>query len=71
MSTACKCLFASSATQDGIETSIAKFYAGEKKVLRPTTRPPVVEWLVVKTDGTPLSNVRVVKKAGRYRFEQI
>lgn len=60
-------LFGTSATLDGIQDVIAKFYAGERKVLR--EQSPGI-WSVHKIDGTKLATVVRLHK-GRYRFESI
>ena len=60
-------LFGSSGTYEGIQDVIAKFYAGERKVLTPDGEG---RWSVSMADGRVLRTCVVLRK-GRYRFESI
>lgn len=61
-------LLGSAPTLEGIQEVIAAFYCGSRKTLRQEGDA----WRVLRTDGTPLTRVRVVgPKRGRYRFEML
>lgn len=60
-------LLGSSPTLEGIQEVIAAFYFGRREL-----RQEGDAWRVLRTDGTPLTRVRVIgPKRGRYRFEML
>lgn len=63
-------LLASAASLDDIRASIARFYCGESKTLKPETARPN-SWLIIGSDGNPLVGLRVLKRGKRFRFEMV
>lgn len=60
-------LIATAPTLDAIKDAVARFYCGESKTLIPAGPDA---WQIVHTDsGEQVQGVQVIRKAGRFRFE--